>query len=600
LRNNSNKEFVVKRKSFVCGGAAIAMTVWGILALGGCENPDASDTTAPAEVGSFNVAPGNAEATLSWTEPADADFAKVEITFTPAKDGIGFVAVDKGTSARTIGSLANGTVYTFTVKSVDEAGNKSAGVSATATPRVPVYTVTFNSNGGSPVAKGSAAAGGRVTKPKDPTKEGSNFGGWHSDQELTTEWNFNTGAVNADITLWAKWIPTYQVAFNTNGGSVVAPQTVAQDGKITKPSNPAKVGFNFGGWHSDEGLSVAWDFDTDTVSAALTLWAKWTPTYQVAFNTDGGSVVAPQTVAQGGKVTKPKDPAKEGFVFNGWSSDEGLTALWDFDTDTVSAAVTLWAKWNDIPPANVTNLGANGRTGQPTEVSLYWLEPRVADFDHVVITHNRSGGENSHTVNKQGTGNYVFHIWSGLIGSAEYTFTVKSVDAGGNMSSGVTVTATTTAYTKGQRGPAGGVIFYDKGSSSDGWRYLEMAPAQTGSVAWGASGQSVAYTSRDIGTGKTNTETIVSYLQNNGESGKAAQICDSLIAGGYDDWFLPSYDELSAMWLYLSVYSSDKAFFWSSTEYSTTNAVSFFTGGAGNGGNAQKTNVYGVWAVRRF
>jgi formylglycine-generating enzyme required for sulfatase activity len=98
--------------------------------------PVAPDTTAPANVTGLTATAGNAQVVLGWTEPSDTDFAKVEISGT----GFTTVEVTKGTATTTLTGLTNGTAYTFTVKSVDTAGNKSAGVTATATPVVPDTT----------------------------------------------------------------------------------------------------------------------------------------------------------------------------------------------------------------------------------------------------------------------------------------------------------------------------------------------------------------------------------------------------------------------------------------------------------------------------
>jgi hypothetical protein len=99
-----------------------------------------------------------------------------------------------------------------------------------------------------------------------------------------------------------------------------------------------------------------------------------------------------------------------------------------------------------------------------------------------------------------------------------------SVEGGGGQITGM--------YQIGDRGPAGGWIFYDKGIFSNGWRYLEAAPAWTEFEAeWGAYERDVSGTSTAVGTGKRNTELIVAYLRRIGESGKAAQLSDELIGG---------------------------------------------------------------------
>jgi len=106
----------------------------------------------------------------------------------------------------------------------------------------------------------------------------------------------------------------------------------------------------------------------------------------------------------------------------------------------------------------------------------------------------------------------------------------------------------------GTIGPGGGYIFYDNGKNAneDGWRYLEAAPADSEFIApWGLFNIPIYYTSTAIGSGRTNTANIVSHLNSNGETGKAAQLCDALTINGYSDWFLPSKNELNEMYLHL-------------------------------------------------
>jgi hypothetical protein len=122
----------------------------------------------------------------------------------------------------------------------------------------------------------------------------------------------------------------------------------------------------------------------------------------------------------------------------------------------------------------------------------------------------------------------------------------------------------------GAIGPAGGVIFYDKGNATGGWQFLEAAPASTEfNVNWGAYESVVVNTETAIGTGKRNTDLIVSFLRRTGENGKAAQLCDNLVYGGYSDWFLPSRDELDVMYKNLKLKGWDNfgsGWYWSSSE----------------------------------
>ena len=69
-------------------------------------------------------------------------------------------------------------------------------------------------------------------------------------------------------------------------------------------------------------------------------------TYSVTFETNGGSLVDSQVVVEGEQATEPEAPTREGYVFDGWYSDEKLLISWKFST-AVSADITLYAKWKE-------------------------------------------------------------------------------------------------------------------------------------------------------------------------------------------------------------------------------------------------------------
>ncbi len=127
----------------------------------------------------------------------------------------------------------------------------------------------------------------------------------------------------------------------------------------------------------------------------------------------------------------------------------------------------------------------------------------------------------------------------------------------------------------GGPGPAGGIVFYDKGAYSDGWRYLEAAPASTEwtNKPWGGYGTLVGGTGTAIGSGSANTEAIVTAYGNEepdeGRNDYAARVAADLSFGRYDDWFLPSWDELDLMSENLhgeGIGGFASAYYWSSSE----------------------------------
>lgn len=65
----------------------------------------------------------------------------------------------------------------------------------------------------------------------------------------------------------------------------------------------------------------------------------------VKFETNGGSEIPDQTASYGDKLTRPEDPTREGYRFEGWYSDIDLQKPWDFENDTVQGNMTLYARW---------------------------------------------------------------------------------------------------------------------------------------------------------------------------------------------------------------------------------------------------------------
>jgi archaellum component FlaG (FlaF/FlaG flagellin family) len=162
-------------------------------------------------------------------------------------------------------------------------------------------------------------------------------------------------------------------------------------------------------------------------------------------------------------------------------------------------------------------------------------------------------------------------------------------------------------YMVGDTGPAGGKIFYDAGAVINGWRYLEAAPTDFTSVQWGAYNTDIAGTQLSIGSGKNNTQLIVTQLNKLGETGRAAQLCANLNTGGFNDWFLPSRDELNLMYTNLKTKglgNFSNSFYWSSSQKETfwyDSCVKRFSNGSdGVLGDGNRDNIYSVRAIRAF
>lgn len=169
------------------------------------------------------------------------------------------------------------------------------------------------------------------------------------------------------------------------------------------------------------------------------------------------------------------------------------------------------------------------------------------------------------------------------------------------------------AYKIGDRGPGGGFVFYDKGNSDGGWRYLEAAPEDQGEAKWGCpiywwdsnakpdNSNGIAIGTA-IGTGKANTTAIIRSCE---DPGIAAKVAASYRGGGKSDWFLPSKDELNLIYFNLpfivlkNASSFTTSVYWSSSDINAAQAwCQAF--GHGNQECEGKNSSLGVYAIRAF
>ncbi len=144
----------------------------------------------------------------------------------------------------------------------------------------------------------------------------------------------------------------------------------------------------------------------------------------------------------------------------------------------------------------------------------------------------------------------------------------------------------------GDKGPGGGVVFYDAGSPKTWGRYLEASPeaVEDSGLPWkripfndranplylnaSTTAQRQRVAAKSIGMGKTNTLKIVRRY---GAGSYAARYAQSLTVNGKDDWFLPSVDELGEMYKFMHanlvpIDGTHNTFYWSSSEYDYNNA----------------------------
>lgn len=174
-------------------------------------------------------------------------------------------------------------------------------------------------------------------------------------------------------------------------------------------------------------------------------------------------------------------------------------------------------------------------------------------------------------------------------------------------------------YNIGDFGPSNGIVFYDKGEYSFGWRYIEVATKDLKDSEWGCSNSSIINArNTELGSGYYNTAQIVNYHDNLVNYYLNPSVCNSINNGTvlakdaakytqnfYNDWFLPSVDELELIYknLYLKNLGELTDFnYWTSTETdkNSVSTINFKTGEKTTTSKIPEKNTIKARAIRYF
>jgi uncharacterized repeat protein (TIGR02543 family) len=247
----------------------------------------------------------------------------------------------------------------------------------------PPFTVTFDSNGGTAVANQSTTAGGTLTEPSAPTKSGYIFMGWtKKDGDPAVNFPFTHGA-SSNFTLYAIWINSYTITFDSRGGNSVSPITVLIGASTAAPTPPIRDTYTFNGWWTEVsgGTQIVFPY---TPSENITLRAQWLPNFfSVVFDSQGGSVLNSIQLSTNSLIDTPTASIRSGYRLLGWSLDKAGSLI-NFPYNPNNAPTQLFAIWQLITNVTVT-FESNGGVGS--------MVSQVANSSRTlsVNTYTRSG-----------------------------------------------------------------------------------------------------------------------------------------------------------------------------------------------------------------
>ena len=206
---------------------------------------------------------------------------------------------------------------------------------------------------------------------------------------------------------------------------------------------------------------------------------------------------------------------------------------------------------------------------------------------------------NEHTTDGSGAGTFTSNITGLNANTLYYVRAYATNDDGTSYGSQISFTTSATMIAIGDM-YAGGIVFYIDGTGEHG---LVCADIDETNSVWGCEGTGInGADGTEVGTGAQNTIDIETDCTT---PGTAADRCAMKVYNGYNDWFLPSKDELNLMYVYLHL--SDlggfyDTYYWSSSEISSDNAWrQSFVNGTQEGHDKEFFNsTLKVRAVRAF
>ena len=367
-----------------------------------------------------------------------------DVTYQPGTNGSGNAVTDIKfyNDALTLkGKLFTRTGYTQVGWATTDGGEKVYGFEDVYTKNealtlYPVwntnkYTITFDTNGGSEIAPITQDYGTNITSPADPIREGYTFIGW--DREIPK----TMPAEN--ITVTAQWeINRYTITFDTNGGSEIAPITQDYGTKITAPADPTRKGYTFKGWDKEIPETMP--------AENMTVKAQWEINqYAITFDTNGGSEIAPITQDYGTAITAPADPTRKGYTFKGWDKEipetmpaENITvkAQWEINQYTIAFDTNGGSEIAPITQDYGTEITAPDNPTREGYTFIGWDRdiPEIMPAENITVTAQWKDSEKPTgeiKINENSWKAFLNNITFGLFFKDTQTVTITAADNSG-------------------------------------------------------------------------------------------------------------------------------------------------------------------------
>lgn len=176
-----------------------------------------------------------------------------------------------------------------------------------------------------------------------------------------------------DSSIASQTVSVYQVSFNAQGGTAVATQGKTTGAAVTKPTNPTRTGYTFGGWYKEASCKTAWNFTTDKVTSNVTLYAKWTPvTYKITYTLNSGkqSKSNPATYTVAAATITLVSPTRKNYTFGGWYKDSKFKTKVTKISKGSTGNLNLYAKWTKVSVSKSKISSVKNQSGKKMAVAV--------------------------------------------------------------------------------------------------------------------------------------------------------------------------------------------------------------------------------------
>lgn len=248
-------------------------------------------------------------------------------------------------------SAKNGYAASWNAQSFE---NVTSDMTVTAVYTPIVYSVIYETFGGSVSGDDTTFTIERGAALSNVTRDFYIFDGWYADRTFTNKITEIGKGRFGDITVYAKWTPiVYTAHFYIDGGNNSLDNV--NDGEMYKftvesetltLSNPAKAFFDFIGWFTDENFTTPITEISKGTHGDLNIYAKWSPTvYNINYVLNGGeNADNPYSYVRSDTDVILNAPVRAHYEFLGWfdSANERIDRI----ASGVFGDVTLYAKWS--------------------------------------------------------------------------------------------------------------------------------------------------------------------------------------------------------------------------------------------------------------